>query len=163
MLLKINKLVLFFIIICFISMMIPRVFGIAAGNIFLQDFYAKRIMTVASLPFFLLIIFLSVKNKVTKINRFIILYVIFFIIILINSFIFRNSLKLILLDAFIAMLPIFFYLLVNKSGFKVDDYLKYFGLFLTIACVMVILGFKLQFSYFSKPRFYSKPRFWNRT
>lgn len=149
MLLKINKLVLFFIIICFISMMIPRVFGIAAGNIFLQDFYAKRIMTVASLPFFLLIIFLSVKNKVTKINRFIILYVIFFIIILINSFIFRNSLKLILLDAFIAMLPIFFYLLVNKSGFKVDDYLKYFGLFLTIACVMVILGFKLQFSYFS--------------
>ena len=108
MFLKINKLVLFFIVICFISMMIPRVLNLADGNIFLQDFYAKRIMTIASLPFFLLIIFLSVKNKVTKINRNIILYIIFFIIILINSFIFRNSLKLILLDAFIAMLPIFF-------------------------------------------------------
>tara|TARA_B110000908_G_scaffold32718_1_gene39049 strand:- start:1380 stop:2585 length:1206 start_codon:yes stop_codon:yes gene_type:complete len=149
MFLKINKLVLFFIVICFISMMIPRVLNLADGNIFLQDFYAKRIMTIASLPFFLLIIFLSVKNKVTKINRNIILYIIFFIIILINSFIFRNSLKLILLDAFIAMLPIFFYLLVNKSGFKVDDYFKYFGLFLIIACIMAILGFKLQFSYFT--------------
>ena len=130
-------------------MMIPRVLNLANGNIFLQDFYAKRIMTIASLPFFLLIIFLSIKNKVTKINRNIILYLIFFLIVFINSLILRNSLKLILLDAFIAMLPVFFYLFIYKSGFEVDDYFKYFGLFLVVACILVILGFKLQFSYFT--------------
>ncbi|MDA9087458.1 hypothetical protein N9K01_02735, partial [Polaribacter sp.] len=147
--LKLNKLLLFFIIICLVSMIIPRLLNLGDGNLFLEDYYAKRIMTITSLPFFFLIILLCVKNKVTKINRNIIAYGSFFIVVMINSCVFRNSLKLILLDAFIALLPIIFYLLVNKSGFKTDDYFKYFGLFLIITGIMVILGFKLQFSYFT--------------
>ena len=147
--LKLNKLLLLFIIICFVSMIIPRLLNLGDGNLFLEDYYAKRIMTISSLPFFFLIVLLCVKNKITKINKNIIAYGFFYIAIMINSFLFRNSLKLILLDAFIALLPIIFYLLVNKSGFKTDDYFKYFGLFLIITAIMVILGFKLQFSYFT--------------
>ena len=116
--LKLNKLLLLFIIICFVSMIIPRLLNLGDGNLFLEDYYAKRIMTISSIPFFFLIVLLCVKNKITKINKNIIAYGFFYIAIMINSFLFRNSLKLILLDAFIALLPIIFYLLVNKSGFK---------------------------------------------
>ena len=149
MLLKLNKVVLLFIVICFVSTIIPSLFNLGEGNLFIEDYYAKRIMTIASIPFFILIILLSIKNKTTKINRNIIVYLFFFGLLIINSFFLRNSLKLIFLDAFISLLPMFFYLLVNKSGFKTDDFYKNFGFFLMFACVLVLLGFKLQFSYFS--------------
>ena len=149
MLLKLNKLVLLFIVICFVSSIIPSLMNLGEGSLFIEDYYAKRIMTIASMPFFFLIIFLSIKNKTTTINRNIIVYLFFFGLIIINSFLFTNSLKLIFLDGFIAFLPVFFYLLVNKSGFKTDDYFKNFGIILILACGIVVLGFKLQFSYFS--------------
>jgi hypothetical protein len=66
-----------------------------------------------------------------------------------NSILFRNSIGLIILDAFVVSLPVFFYLLVYKIGLSLEDYTRYFGVFLIIACCLVVIDIKLQFSYFS--------------
>jgi hypothetical protein len=148
-LLKVNKLVLYFIITCFIAMAIPYLWDFGYRDLFLRDFYAKRIMTVASLPFFLIVFLLSIKKKTTSLNKHVVFYLLFITLVLFNSLLFRNSIALIVLDAFVVMLPVFFYLLVYKAGFLSNDYSKYFGIFLVIACALVVIDVKLQFSYFS--------------
>lgn len=131
------------------AMAIPYLWDFGSRSLFFRDFFAKRLMTLASFPFFLIILLLTFKKKKIKLNRNIIFYLTFFVLITINALIFRNNISLIVLDAFVVLLPVFFYFLVYKVGFSPKDYSKYFGVFLLIACCLVIIDIKLQFSYFS--------------
>jgi len=144
--LKINKIVFYFIIVCFISMTLPYVWDFG-GGLFKKDFYAKRIMTLLTFPFFLLVLVFSMK-KITTTSKNIILYLIIFIIVTVNSFFYNNKLSLIILDAFILSLPIFFYLLVYKTTFNKELFIEKIPHLLVIASVLTMSGIKLQFSYF---------------
>ena len=149
MLLKVNKAVLYFIIICFIATVIPYIFYSGHRMLFVRDFLAKRIMTLFSLPFFALVLFWSFKKNRMKLNKNIVFYLISFCIIFVNSIFYRNSILLIGLDSFIVFLPVFFYLLVYKASYNFDHFSKHFPFFLIMACLMVVSYIKLQFSYFS--------------
>lgn len=149
MFLKINKSVHFFIIICFFAMVIPYAFNLGGGNTFVLDYYAKRIMTLLSFPFFILILYNVLNKDKTKINAKIVLYLFFYVTILLLSFIKGNRILLIITDAFIALLPVFFYLLLFNTGATTDGYKKNFKIYLIISTVLVLLGVKLQFSYFT--------------
>jgi hypothetical protein len=148
-LLKINKAVLFFVAICFFSMALPYFFEFGDRSLFLKDYYAKRIMTLLSLPFFGLVVFFALKHRPIKLSAKLIVFLIFCLVNFINSVIFKNSPSLIFLDLFIMIIPVFFYLLVFKTEFSVTDFINYFPLFLIISCFLVLLKIKLQFSYFS--------------
>ncbi len=149
MLLKINKALVYFIVICFIAMTIPYFIDFGLKSLFLRDFYAKRIMTLLTAPFFLFIVFLVYQKKVKTLSKNVTLYILVFFIVLINSILYRNNISLIVLDTFIVLLPVFFYLLIFKTNFEIDTYKKYFPVFLVIACILVVFNVKLQFSYFS--------------
>lgn len=149
MLLRIDKIALSFIVICLISMALPYILGLGGENVFIKDFYAKRIMSLFGLPFFALIVFVVLRNGNLRINRKILFYIFVYSVILIHSLILGNRTSLIGTDAFIATLPIVFYLCVNKTGFKIDGFLEGFNYLLIAAAILVIMGVKLQFSYFS--------------
>jgi hypothetical protein len=149
MLLKVNKAVFYFIVICFIAMLLPYFWDLGPGSLFFRDYLAKRIMTIISLPFFMLVLFLGLNKSSIKLNKNITAYLLVFVLVFINSFLHRNSVTLIILDSFVALLPVFFYLLVYKTTFSSLDYSNCFPIYLVIACGLVILNVKLQFSYFS--------------
>lgn len=130
-------------------MCIPYMWDFGDRDLFVRDYYAKRIMTLLSLPFFITIVLLFfIKQKLT-LSKNIIIYCIVFFIIFINSILFRNSISLIILDLFIVLLPIFFYLLVYKTNYDTISFHKAFPYFLIIASFLVLVKIKLQFSYFS--------------
>jgi hypothetical protein len=56
MLIKINKtyILLYIFLLSLFSNILPYLLGLGGENIFLKDFYAKRIMVVATLPLFIL-------------------------------------------------------------------------------------------------------------
>tara|TARA_R110002096_G_scaffold418569_1_gene622656 strand:- start:1484 stop:2734 length:1251 start_codon:yes stop_codon:yes gene_type:complete len=149
--LKINSIVFYIIVICFISMAIPHFLNLEDGNIFLQDFYAKRIMIILTLPFYfyLIILYLTPINKSKSISKNFVLYFFIAAIELINSIVLKNKLSLIALDIFIVCLPFFFYILVYKTSFNIDTYKNKFFVYILIASFLVFLNIKLQFSYFS--------------
>jgi hypothetical protein len=130
-------------------MALPYLLGLGGENVFIKDFYAKRIMSLFGLPFFGLILFLFFMGRQTGINKNIFLYILLYFLIFLYSILQGNSASLIVTDAFIAMLPVIFYLCVNKTGFNIDRFLGGFNYLLIIAAALVILGVKLQFSYFS--------------
>lgn len=149
MFLNLNKSVYFFFIVCFLTMAIPSIFNLGDGNVFKQDYLSKRIMTVLSFPFFAFILYNVLKNDKTKINPKIIFYIGFFLIVILLSFIRGNKIVLIVTDAFIALLPIFFYLLLFNTGVTTDGYKKNFKGYLILSSILVLFGVKLQFSYFT--------------
>lgn len=149
MFLNLNKSVYIFFIVCFLAMAIPPVFNLGDGNLFKQDHFSKRIMTLFSFPFFALIIYNVLNNDKAKINPKIVLYLLFYSIVILLSFIRGNKLVLIITDAFIALLPVFFYLLLYNTGVSVDGYKKRFKDYLILSTILVLLGVKLQFSYFT--------------
>ena len=130
-------------------MALPYFFEFGDRSLFLKDYYAKRIMTLLSLPFFGLVVFFALKHRPIKLSAKLIVFLIFCLVNFINSAIFKNSISLIFLDLFIMIIPVFFYLLVFKTEFSVTDFINYFPLFLIISCFLVLLKIKLQFSYFS--------------
>ena len=142
--LKINNITYYFILASFIAMALPYLFDFG-GGVFKNDFYAKRVMTLFTFPFLLLILFF-IKEKIT-ININIAFYIILFVVILIDSIIFGNKISLFVLDAFIVLLPVFFYLLVYKTGFKIELFIDKIPKILVIASVLVLIEVKLQFSY----------------
>src|SRR5690606_35583103 len=109
------------------------------------------LMVVFSLPFYVYLIFLLVArvNANIKINKDFVIYFFVVFIILANSFLKGNSLSLIVLDTFIVLLPFFFYILLYKTSFDINSYKKDFFKFLLISSIIVSLGIKLQFSYFT--------------
>lgn len=149
MLLKVNKAVFYFIVICFIAMLFPYLWDFGSRDLFLRDYIAKRIMTIVSLPFFILVFFLGLKSSTIKLNKYITVYLLILVLVFINSLFYRNSITLIMLDSFVALLPVFFYLLVYKTEFDTIDYSNYFSIYLLIACGLAVFNVKLQFSYFS--------------
>jgi hypothetical protein len=149
MLLKVNKAVFYFIVLCFIAMLAPYLWDFGFRDLFLRDYLAKRIMTIVSLPFFILVFLLGLKSPAIKVNKNITAYLLVFVLVFINSVLYRNSISSIVLDCFVALLPVFFYLLVYKTEFDTKDYSTYFSTFLVIACTLSLLNVKLQFSYFS--------------
>ncbi len=129
-------------------MTVPYVLDLGGNNTFIKDFYAKRIMTLFALPFLTLILFYSFKKKIT-VNKNIVLYSCLYIIILLSSVLKGNSIILILTDAFIGALPIIFYFVVFKTNFNLAEFETSFNSFLILAGLLVLMGVKLQFSYFS--------------
>lgn len=149
MLVNINKATIYFLIICFIGMTLPYFIDFGSRGLFFRDFYAKRVMTFLSFPFFILILLTVYKNKIRSVNKNSATYFIILCVIFINSILFKNRISLVLLDAFIVFLPLAFYLLVYKTSFKTETYIDFFPWLLLTACVLVVIGIKLQFSYFS--------------
>ena len=127
----------------------PSILWLGENNLFIKDYYSKRIMTIVTFPFFLVFIIQFLKKKKVKLSRNITLYLFSYLLVLLNSIILGNSISLLITDAFIALLPFFFYIIVDKLGYEIKSYSKNFWLFLIIACFLVIMGVKLQFSYFS--------------
>ena len=93
-------------------MAVPYFFDLGEGSVFKNDFYAKRIMTITSFPFFIWISYLVFRKNKLSFNIYITVFLLVYIVILLTSFIKGNKLSLIIIDAFIALLPVFFYLLV---------------------------------------------------
>lgn len=144
-----NHFLFFFICFCFISMALPMLLGLGDGNLFIRDFFAKRIMTLFSFPFFLWVTFVAFKKNKVYLSKNITTYLILYLVVLIISLFKMNSITLIVTDAFIGLLPFFFYLLIFKTDFKIASYKNYFKTYLFIAVILVLLEVKLQFSYFS--------------
>jgi hypothetical protein len=149
MILNLNKTVIFFFSICFISMAVPYIFDLGEGNVFKNDFYAKRIMTISSFPFFVWISYLVFRKNKTSFNIYITVYLLVYIFILLTSFIKGNKLSLIIIDAFIALLPVFFYFLVFKTSLTIDSYKKCFLWLISLSSLLVLFNIKLQFAYFT--------------
>lgn len=149
MILNLNKTVIFFFSICLISMAVPYIFDLGEGNVFKNDFYAKRIMTISSFPFFVWISYLVFRKNKTSFNIYITVYLLVYIFILLTSFIKGNKLSLIIIDAFIALLPVFFYFLVFKTSLTIDSYKKCFLWLISLSSLLVLFNIKLQFAYFT--------------
>jgi len=149
MILNLNKIVIFFFSICFISMAVPYFFDLGEGIVFKNDFYAKRIMTISSFPFFVWISYLVFRKNNLSLNIYITGYLALYGAILLTSFINGNKLDLIIIDAFIALLPVFFYFLVFKIGLNIDSYKKCFLWLISWSSFLVLFNVKLQFSYFT--------------
>lgn len=147
--LSLNKSTPIFFIGCFLAMTIPYIFNMGDSYIFKQDYYAKRIMTLLSFPFFGWIIYTLLIQKKIRININLVLYLIVYCIVLLISFFKGNRIVLIITDAFIALLPVFFYLLIFNTNVSTNSYKNYFKLYLFVASILVVFGIKLQFSYFS--------------
>ena len=120
MILSLNKTVILFFSICLISMAVPYFFDLGEGSVFKNDFYAKRIMTISSFPFFVWISYLVFRKNKLSFNIYITFYLLLYIVILLTSFIKGNKLSLIIIDAFIALLPVFFYFLIFKTSLTID-------------------------------------------
>lgn len=130
-------------------MAVPYIFDLGEGNVFKNDFYAKRIMTISSFPFFVWISYLVFRKNKTSFNIYITVYLLVYIFILLTSFIKGNKLSLIIIDAFIALLPVFFYFLVFKTSLTIDSYKKCFLWLISLSSLLVLFNIKLQFAYFT--------------
>jgi len=160
---KISKIVFYFTLISLFAMSFPYLFDLS-NDVFKKDFYAKRIMTIITLPFFLLFFYISLQ-KARNINQKVLYYLLSVVIVIINAFIYGNKISLIILDTFILLLPVFFYLLVYKTNFDKDLFIEKFPLILLIASILILLNVKLQFSYLTMLAilyiiFFSKPNYW---
>jgi hypothetical protein len=149
MLINLNKAIVFFFTICFIAMAIPYIVNLGEQNVFIYDYYAKRIMTLFLFPFFIGVLYIVLNKKKVRIHKNGVLYLLLYVLVLIISFIKGNRIVLIFTDAFIAFLPVFFYLLVYKTDITIEAYKKNFLWFLSLASILVVFNVKLQFSYFS--------------
>ncbi|MEQ6125084.1 hypothetical protein AAON49_12830 [Pseudotenacibaculum sp. MALMAid0570] len=130
-------------------MAVPYVFTIGEPIVFQQDYYAKRIMTLLSFPFFGWVFFELLRREKLKLKNWVIFYLFIYAIVFILSIIRGNKLTLIITDAFIALLPIFFYVLVFKTSVSLESYKNNFKTFVFLAVFLVLFGVKLQFSYFT--------------
>ena len=130
-------------------MAVPYIFDLGEGNVFKNDFYAKRIMTISSFPFFVWISYLVFRKNKTSFNIYITVYLLVYIFILLTSFIKGNKLSLIIIDAFIALLPVFFYFLVFKTSLTIDIILICFLWLISLSSLLVLFNIKLQFAYFT--------------
>lgn len=147
--LSLNKGIPVFFVICFLAMAVPYFTGLGDNLVFKQDYYAKRIMTIMSFPFFGWVAYILLKKKHLAVHRSIIIYGLIYAIVFIISIINGNKPSLIVTDAFIALLPIFFYMMVFYTNVNLESYTKNFRLFIFLSIVLVLLGIKLQFSYFT--------------
>ena len=144
-----DKLLFVFLNFCFLAMVIPYIFDLGEGNVFINDFYAKRIMAVVFLPFYFYIFLFSFLSKKSIFNKNLIVYFICLIISVFISVLCGNIFSFIITDLFIATLPIVFYLLVYKTDFQIKYFSSFFPTLLLIACLITCFNVKLQFSYFS--------------
>lgn len=130
-------------------MVIPYVLNLGGDNVFLKDFFAKRLMLLFSSFFFVYLLIHICRQKRITLSKNIIVYSSVYLFILCKSFLNGNSFGLIITDAFIMSLPLFFYILIFKTSFDTISFKKNFLLYILFACSLVIFGVKLQFSYFS--------------
>jgi len=144
-----DRLLFVFLTFCLLAMAIPYIFDLGQGNIFLNDFYAKRIMTAVFLPFYLYIYIFSFLTQKSILSQNLIFYVIGLIILVFISILNSNRLSFIITDLFITTLPVCFYLLVYKTDFQIKSFTSFFPYLLLIACLITCFNIKLQFSYFS--------------
>lgn len=130
-----------------LASIVPYLLGLGGDNIFIKDFYAKRIMAVSTIPLiaFLLIIFLY---DGIKIKRSVLIYILVWIFYTIYSITLCNNLKYLSTDAYVAFLPIFFMLAVGYLN-NTKTLNHFFVFILLISTVIVSLGIKLQYSYLS--------------
>ncbi len=136
--------------LCLLAMPLPYLYDLfsAGNNIFINDFYAKRIISVLLIPFFIYVILASFRKKISFTTE-LIYYMIWIIFILVISILKKNSLVFVITDLVIYLIPVCFYLLINKTNFSIKAYKFSFPIYLLIACLITIFGIKLQFSYFS--------------
>ena len=144
-----DRLLFIFLNFCFLAMVLPYFFDLGEGNIFINDFYAKRIMTVVFLPFYLYVFISSLFNNKNILSKNLIYYLIALVILLIISILNNNRLSFVITDLFIMSLPICFFFLVFKMDLQVKSFLRFFPFLLLISCLITCFGIKLQFSYFS--------------
>ena len=144
-----NKLVYVIFIACLFVMAVPYIFDMGDGNIFINDYYSKRLMSIVILPLFVYVFSFSFLNKHKKFSIKFIFYVIWVVGISIVSLIHKNSASFFLIDFFIFSLPVLFYLLVNNTNFDVERFSKFFPFLLLSASIVLVFGVKLQFSYFT--------------
>lgn len=147
--LNLNKGVSLFFVICFLAMAVPYFTGLGDNLVFKQDYYAKRIMTLMSFPFFGWVAYVLLMKKKLAVHRSLVIYGVIYVLVFIISIINGNKLSLIVTDAFIALLPLFFYMLVFYTNVNIESYTKNFKLFVFISIALVVFGVKLQFSYFT--------------
>ena len=144
-----DRLLFFFLSICLLAMVIPYLFDLGDGNVFINDFYAKRIMTVMFLPFYLYVFIFSFTGKSALITKDLIYYFIGLVILVFISILNGNRLSFVITDLFIFTLPLCFYLLVFKMDFQIKSFVTFFPTLLLLACLITCFDIKLQFSYFS--------------
>jgi hypothetical protein len=127
---------------------VPYVLGLGGDNIFIKDFYAKRIMVIITIPFIVLIIVTSnIRFTIKKVY-----YLISVLFYLVISFLLKNPINYIIVDLFTLLLPIIFIIITNNipveksSNFYLNK-LYIWTLFFSV--LIVSFGIKLQYSYLS--------------
>lgn len=144
-----DRLLFVFFSLCLAAMVVPYLFDLGNGNVFINDFYAKRIMTVVFLPFYLYVFVSSFLNKNHLITKDLIYYLLALVVLVLISILNSNRLAFLITDLFIITLPLCFYLLVFKMDFQIKSFVSFFPILLLLACLITCFDIKLQFSYFS--------------
>ena len=86
-----KKNILFYIILLgLISSIIPYILGLGGDNVFIKDFYAKRIMVLVTIP----LIFLMLISTKIKLNLKITFYLFFTIFYLVFSLVLKKHQKI---------------------------------------------------------------------
>jgi len=144
-----KKNILFYIILLgLISSIIPYILGLGGDNVFIKDFYAKRIMVLVTIP----LIFLMLISTKIKLNLKITFYLFFTIFYLVFSLVLKNPINYLVTDLYIILLPIVFLLLLKEipNSHKNDFFFnKLYITSLVLSMIIVSLGIKLQYSYLS--------------
>ncbi len=147
---KKNNIFFLFLLLPFIAMIIPAVIGYGNGNIFVMDFLAKRLMTLFVLPIIgLLLIYLIYQFvfNINKVSKLVSLYLLCWILYLISSIYRGNQLNYLLVDAFVSILPLIFYIAVFNFNFNLSH--NQYLILLCLGYVLTLFNIKLQFSYFN--------------
>jgi hypothetical protein len=144
-----NKLVNTVYTTCILAMAIPYIFDLGEGNVFVNDYYAKRIMSIVILPLFLYVFVYNFLNRHSVYRKKIVYYFIWILFVFMISILHKNAPLFILVDLFIFILPLLFYLLVYNTDFDIERFSKSFPFLMLLASLVLIFGVKLQFSYFT--------------
>tara|TARA_B110000003_G_scaffold272190_1_gene307611 strand:- start:1425 stop:2636 length:1212 start_codon:yes stop_codon:yes gene_type:complete len=144
-----NKLVNTVFFTCILAMAIPYIFDLGEGNVFVNDYYAKRIMSIVILPLFLYVFVYNFLNRHSVYRKKILYYFIWVSFVFLISIFHNNAPLFILVDLFIFILPLLFYLLVYNTDFDTERFSKSFPFLMLFSSLVLIFGVKLQFSYFT--------------
>ena len=127
-------------------MILPYLFFGADSNVFINDFFAKRFMSIFLIPFYIYVLAFSFFSS-SKISKYLIAYILLMFFICIVSIV-NNSILNILTDLFIFNIPICFYLLVNKTDFNIKSFSKYFPILLLLGSIIAAFDVKLHLNDF---------------
>lgn len=147
---RINKIHVLFVLITLglIASIIPYMLNLGGENIFIKDFYAKRILAISTLPIIFYMMIVVLKNFII-LDKKTYVYLFIWVFYLIYSLLYENNIKYLFIDAFVTLLPLIFISYINLIDLRTNESVlnKFFTFILFFSMLIVSFGIKLQYSY----------------